>query len=352
MAQTHSRRIILLGSMAAGAAMVAGQAGAQALGESIVRNNISAFKLVDWRDHFDSLKGGVIIADTSARVVQFWSEDESIYKIYPSSVPLSDDLTRLGHTEVIRKVEGPSWTPTPAMRLRNPEWPAFVPPGPDNPLGTHALYLSWQYYRIHGTHDTRKIGRKSSNGCIGLYTENIAELFGFAKVGTQVKLIRDNIDPERARAGMKITKTFGIALAVACLGAGFFIFARSTSEKPAVEAVVNAPAIPGAAMVEVRLPATLSKKALAGQTYFDAACASCHGANAAGLDGVAPPLVHKIYEPSHHGDAAFLVAVRGGARQHHWSFGSMLPVEQKLTDGEIAAIILYVRELQRENGIM
>ena len=104
-------------------------------------------------------------------------------------MPLSDDLTRLGYTEVICKVEGPSWTPTPAMRLRNPEWPAFVPPGPDNPLGTHALYLTWEYNRIHGTHDTRKFGRRSSNGCIGLCNEIIAELFGFAKVGTQVKLI-------------------------------------------------------------------------------------------------------------------------------------------------------------------
>lgn len=162
---------------------------AQELTAGPIRNNVSAFRLVDWRDHFDSLKGGVIIADTSARVVQFWSADESVYKVYPSSVPLSDDLTRLGYTEVIRKVEGPSWTPTPAMRLRNPKWPAFVPPGPDNPLGTHALYLSWEYSRIHGTHDTRKIGRRSSNGCIGLYNEHIAELFGMAGVGTQVKLI-------------------------------------------------------------------------------------------------------------------------------------------------------------------
>ena len=43
---------------------------------------------------------------------------------------------------------------------------------------------------------------------------------------------------------------------------------------------------------------------------------------------------------------------RNGARQHHWSFGPMLPVKQKLTDGEIGAIIVYIRELQRENGIM
>ncbi|QCO55540.1 L,D-transpeptidase [Pseudorhodobacter turbinis] len=189
MIQVQSRRCFLMGSLGMGAALVAGRTSAQALGEDPVRNNISAFKLASWRDHFDSLKGGVILSDTSARVVQFWSEDESIYKIYPSSVPLSEDLTRLGYTEVILKVEGPSWAPTPAMRLRNPEWPAFVPPGPENPLGTHALYLSWQYYRIHGTHDTRKIGRRSSNGCIGLYNEHISELFGYAKIGTQVKLI-------------------------------------------------------------------------------------------------------------------------------------------------------------------
>lgn len=188
MTQGQSRRAFM-GSMAAGASVLALPAIAQEAEDAPSRNNISAFKLVDWREHFDNLKGGVIIADTSARVVQFWSEDETIYKIYPSSVPLSEDLTRLGYTEVIRKVEGPSWTPTPAMLERNPDWPPFVPPGPENPLGTHALYLSWQYYRIHGTHDTRKIGRRSSNGCIGLYNENIAELFGFAKVGTQVKLV-------------------------------------------------------------------------------------------------------------------------------------------------------------------
>ena len=81
------------------------------------------------------------------------------------------------------------WRPTPRMLQRNPEWPSYIPPGPDNPLGTHALYLSWQYYRIHGTHDTRKIGRRSSNGCIGLYNEHIAELFSLTRVGTQVLLI-------------------------------------------------------------------------------------------------------------------------------------------------------------------
>ncbi|XOY57681.1 MAG: L,D-transpeptidase [Rhodobacterales bacterium] len=83
-----------------------------------------------------------------------------------------------------------SWAPTPAMRERNPEWPAFIPGGdPLNPMGSHALYLSWQFYRIHGTQDTRKIGRKSSNGCIGLYNEQIAEVYERAPIGTKVRLI-------------------------------------------------------------------------------------------------------------------------------------------------------------------
>jgi L,D-transpeptidase ErfK/SrfK len=154
----------------------------------VVRRNISSFRSLDWRPYFDNLNNGAILVDITSRALHFWNE-AGLYKLYPTSVPLTEDLTRRGRTSVIRKVEGPDWRPTPAMRKRNPEWPEHIPPGPDNPLGTHALYLSWQYYRIHGTHDTRKIGRRSSNGCIGLYNENIAELFGLAKVGTQVLLI-------------------------------------------------------------------------------------------------------------------------------------------------------------------
>ncbi|AUH32625.1 L,D-transpeptidase [Paracoccus tegillarcae] len=153
------------------------------------RRNVSSFHSQHWQPHFDNLTNGAILVDLTSRAVHYWSEDQSVYKLYPSSIPVSEDLTKRGRTEVIRKVEGPTWSPTPDMKKRNPEWPDFVPAGPDNPLGTHALYLSWQYYRIHGTHDTRKIGRKSSNGCIGLYNEHIAELFGMANVGTQVLII-------------------------------------------------------------------------------------------------------------------------------------------------------------------
>ena len=153
------------------------------------KRNISSFRVLDWRPYFKNLKNGAILSDISSRALHFWSEDEKVYRLYPTSVPISDDLTRKGRTRVVKKVEGPSWAPTPEMKKRNPEWPDFIGPGPENPLGSHALYLSWTFYRIHGTHDTRKIGRRSSNGCIGLYNEQISELYELSKIGTQVLII-------------------------------------------------------------------------------------------------------------------------------------------------------------------
>ena len=155
-----------------------------------IRHNVSSFRSLDWRPYFTDTRNGAVLVDISSRALHFWSEDQSIYKLYPTSVPLTDDLTRLGRTEVVKKVVNPPWRPTPSMRERNPEWPEMIEGGdPANPLGPLAMYLSWQYYRIHGTHDTRKIGRRSSNGCIGLYNEHISELFALCNVGTQVLLI-------------------------------------------------------------------------------------------------------------------------------------------------------------------
>lgn len=190
---THqwTRRTLLAGGAAA---LLAGRAGAAQDPQTRpdgqgVRNNLSSFRMMRWQDHFETLENGVILADTRSRALHFWSEDESIYRLYPSSVPASDDLTRLGDTRIVRTCVGPTWTPTPSMRERDPGLPVTVAAGPGNPLGTHALYLGWQYYLIHGTHDTRKIGRASSDGCIGLYNQHIAELYSLAKVGTQVRLI-------------------------------------------------------------------------------------------------------------------------------------------------------------------
>lgn len=190
-AQKPFNRRLFMGSAAAGMAVGLLPAWAQdGTNGGTVRNNISSFRMLKWSDYFSDTRKGAILVDITSRALHFWSEDQSIYRLFPTSVPLSEDLTRRGRTEVVQKVVAPPWRPTPSMKERNPDWPDVVEGGaPDNPLGTHALYLSWTYYRIHGTHDTRKIGRKSSNGCVGLYNEHIQELFGYAQVGTQVLLI-------------------------------------------------------------------------------------------------------------------------------------------------------------------
>lgn len=123
--------------------------------------------------------------------------------------------------------------------------------------------------------------------------------------------------------------------------AAFFVFrAFQTGDEPGGS---------GAALADVIVP-QLTGIAAEGEIAFNDNCAVCHGKNAAGQDGVAPPLVHIIYEPNHHGDMSFVVAVKRGVRQHHWPFGNMAPVEG-VSDDEITNIIAYVRTLQRANGI-
>lgn len=192
MSMTLTRR----GALAAVAAGLTAAAAAPAFSQvaapeddAPVKRNLNGFRALDWHDHFDDVGVGVIVADTKVRALHYWPADGAAPLVFPTSVPISPELTRLGYTEVTQKVVGPSWRPTPSMRERFPEWPEVLGPGPDNPLGSHALYLSWPFYRIHGTHDTRKIGRPSSDGCIGLYNENIALLYEQVAVGTRVRLI-------------------------------------------------------------------------------------------------------------------------------------------------------------------
>ncbi len=130
-----------------------------------------------------------------------------------------------------------------------------------------------------------------------------------------------------------------VLLIVLALGgvAGYLVFGGDTTDE-------------GRPIVSVNVPATLSAQSLLGRKTYDANCASCHGRNAAGQDGVAPPLVHIIYEPGHHGDESFQRAVAQGVRAHHWPFGDMSPVDG-LTREDVADVVAYIRELQRANGI-
>ncbi|PCJ08028.1 MAG: cytochrome C [Rhodobacteraceae bacterium] len=137
--------------------------------------------------------------------------------------------------------------------------------------------------------------------------------------------------------------TTGLVLA-ALLGAAVY-FLRPNPQDPNTNASET-----GSAIVAVTLPEQLSTVAQIGKTAFEAKCAACHGINAVGQQGVAPPLVHKIYEPSHHGDAAFLRAAQNGVNSHHWPFGNMPPVTG-LTTADTKGIIAYIRELQKANGI-
>ena len=104
------------------------------------------------------------------------------------------------------------------------------------------------------------------------------------------------------------------------------------------------------ALVQVVVPEVLSERAQMGKTAYEAKCAACHGINAVGQAGVAPPLIHKIYEPSHHGDEAFQRAVAMGVQGHHWPFGDM-PAVEGLTRADVAVIVAYIRDVQTANGI-
>jgi mono/diheme cytochrome c family protein len=137
-----------------------------------------------------------------------------------------------------------------------------------------------------------------------------------------------------------------IAFAVVVVIAGIGAYVLQGTDEP-VPQVSDGHA---AALVDVTLPTSLSDNATIGLLAFDANCAQCHGANAAGQDGIAPPLVHIIYEPSHHADESFQRAVALGVRAHHWPFGDMAPVAG-LNRSDVAMIATYVRELQRANGI-
>lgn len=124
--------------------------------------------------------------------------------------------------------------------------------------------------------------------------------------------------------------------------------------------MILAAAVVGAALLSLRLPQPedtknsvhvpkLSDLGRTGKTAFDDNCAQCHGPNGAGSEK-RPPLIHRVYHPGHHANAAFELAVKTGVRQHHWRFGDM-PPQPQVTQEQVAAIVRFVRQVQIANGI-
>lgn len=126
----------------------------------------------------------IIDIDNKRKVLTLIQDDGTMIK-YPIAVGRKG-VQWTGQHVVTRKVEWPSWTPSPAMRKRHPGLPGYVPGGPENPLGARALYLGDTLYRIHGTNDPNSIGRAASSGCFRMHNEDVIDLYERVKIGTVV----------------------------------------------------------------------------------------------------------------------------------------------------------------------
>jgi L,D-transpeptidase ErfK/SrfK len=101
--------------------------------------------------------------------------------------------TPLGNYTVTEKIAGPAWHVPESIRAKERHLPKVVPPGPDNPLGSHALRLSRASVLIHGTNRPWGIGRRSSHGCLRLYPEDIVRLYRLISEGMRVIIVNQPI---------------------------------------------------------------------------------------------------------------------------------------------------------------
>ena len=135
-------------------------------------------------DYPTKLKPGSIVVETSER---------RLYFVLPGGQAIRygigvgrDGFRWSGQHAITRKAEWPGWTPPAEMRRRVPDLPAYMPGGPDNPLGARALYIGATLYRLHGTSEPWTIGQAVSSGCIRLTNDDIIDLYDRAKVGALV----------------------------------------------------------------------------------------------------------------------------------------------------------------------
>lgn len=146
----------------------------------------------------DGAREGIVINLAEQRLYLFGESTLS----FPIGVSREGWTTPLGATRVVRKREHPSWYPTASARREDPTLPRVVHAGPENPLGTHALYLGWPRYLIHGTNEPDGVGRRVSRGCIRLYPEDIVRLFEATTLDMPVRVIHEPV--KLARVGADI----------------------------------------------------------------------------------------------------------------------------------------------------
>lgn len=136
----------------------------------------------------DASHEGVVINLAEMRMYYFKTpHSEPI--TFPIGIGRDGLKTPVGVTSIQRKKEGPTWTPTDRMRKEDPTLPISVPPGPENPMGSHALYLGFPTIAIHGTNKPYGIGRRVSSGCIRMFPEDISQIYNMVPVGTKVTVV-------------------------------------------------------------------------------------------------------------------------------------------------------------------
>lgn len=136
---------------------------------------------------------GIVINLSEKRLYHFSKRTPGLVRTYPIGIGDEGTETPEGVFTVIDKKVNPSWYVPESIRQKRPELPKVVPPGPDNPLGTHALRLSAKSILIHGTNRPYAVGRKASHGCIRLYPENIPRLFQAIPPKTKVTILRQPV---------------------------------------------------------------------------------------------------------------------------------------------------------------
>ena len=139
---------------------------------------------------------GIVINVPEMRLYHF-PKDGSEVRTWPISIGRVGYETPLGKTMVARKKVGPTWYPTESIReeyaARGEDLPRVVEPGPDNPLGTHAIYLGFPTYLIHGTNRPFSIGMRVSHGCVRMYPEHIVELYDLVAPGLPVTIVHQRV---------------------------------------------------------------------------------------------------------------------------------------------------------------